>query len=144
VEALWSHGGWPRRLMVCGFFLLSLFSCLSLRFAARHAKDNYRDAAAYARAALQSGQQVWWNADSQGAAYYEVPTADRPAEIGKAWLVRNPSRELLSVAPMPEVIISSKPDIFDNQRALAEYIVQAGFTKAATLSAFTIWQRSTN
>lgn len=142
VAAHWSHGGWLRKLMVCGFFLLSLCSCLSLRFAARHEKDNYRDAAGFARAALQSGRPVWWNADDQGAAYYRVPTTDRPAEIGKAWRVTNPSRELLSVAPVPEIIITSKADLFDNQRALAEYIEQTRFNKVTTLPAFTIWQRS--
>jgi hypothetical protein len=142
VAAHWSHGGWLRKLMVCGFFLLSLGSCLSLRFAARHEKDNYRDAAGFARAALQSGRQVWWNADYQGAAYYQVPTTDRPAESGKAWRVTNPSRELLSVAPVPEIIIASKADLFDNRRALAEYIAQTRFSQVATLPAFTIWQRS--
>jgi len=142
VVALWSRGRWLRKLVACGFVLLSFFSCLSLRFAARHEKDDYRDAAGFARAALESGRQVWWNADTQGAAYYQVPTTDRPAAIGKAWRVANPSRELLSVASVPEVIITSKPDLFDNQRALAAYIARTRFDKVATLPAFTVWQRS--
>jgi len=142
LAALWSPRGFLRKLVVCGFFLLSLFSCLSLRFAARHEKDNYRDAAIFARTALQSGKQVWWNADNQAATYYEVPTSNQPAENGKAWRVINPSRELLWFAPKPEVIITSKPDLFDSQRALSDYIALTRFDKVATLPAFTIWQRS--
>ena len=143
LATLWSRRSLLGKLVVCGFCVLSLLSSLSLRFAARHEKDNYRDAAAFARSALQSGRKVWWNAERQGAAYYQVPTTTHPSEVDKALWLMNPSWDSLSTVPSPGVIIASKPDIFDNQGALAEYVGRGGFRKVASLTAFTIWERNT-
>ncbi len=142
MTALWSRRSRWTKVVVGGFCLLSLLSCLSLRFAVRHEKDNYRDAAAFARAALQSGRRVWWNAAGEGAAYYQVGTTTQTNETDKAlWLV-NPTKDSLSALLLPQVIIASKPDIFDNQGALAGYIERVGFRKIATLPAIAIWQRN--
>ncbi|MBI3850110.1 MAG: hypothetical protein HY298_07455 [Verrucomicrobia bacterium] len=140
------------KLVVGVFCCLSLLSCLSLRFAARHEKDDYRSAAALARTAINHGQQVWWNADPQGAAYYQVPlrvtgrsepeaTSNQP-ETGSAWWVMNPSRETLVAARLPDVIVVTKPDLYDRQGALADYVKRTGYRKAVILPAFTIWQRA--
>lgn len=142
LTTLWARRSLVARAVVCGFFVLSLLSSLSVRFAARHEKDNYRDAAAFARLALQDGQKVWWNAERHGATYYQVPTTIQPREVYQALWLMNPSLASLSNVPAPNVIIASKPDIFDNQGALAEYIERAGFRKTATLAAFTVWKRT--
>ncbi len=139
---LWSQRRQLARVMVGSFFVLSLLSGLLLRFAARHEKDNYRDAAAFARLALQGGQKVWWNAERQGAAYYQIPTMNtQSGEVGQALWLMNPSWESLRKMPVPDVIVASKPDVFDNQGALARYIEQLGFKKTASLAAFTVWNR---
>src|SRR5262249_51024860 len=73
VCALWRSGKVVQRLLVVLFLILSTASCLSLRLASRHDKDDYRGAAAIARDALQAGQTVWWNADLRGGRIYNVP-----------------------------------------------------------------------
>ena len=42
--------------------------------------------------------------------------------------------------PAPELIIASKPDVYDGRDAFAEYLRQNHYLKLATLPAFTIWQ----
>jgi hypothetical protein len=143
-SVLWSRrSAWARGVVLL-FCALSLVSCLSLRFSSRHEKDNYRDAAAFAKTALHSGQVVWWNAAQEGAQYYDVPAATRPGSSGEALLVINPARETLIGLPAPQIIIASKPDVYDNQAALAEYVREHGFQPERSLTAFVIWRRGGN
>lgn len=108
-SALWLQGSRWARAQVVVFCLLSLFSCLSVRFAARHEKDNYRAAAAAAKAALDKGQAVWWNAAEEGAIYYGVPVTSGAAVEGKAIFLMDPTRESLGALPLPGLIVASKP-----------------------------------
>jgi len=62
----WLGRQWTCKLVACGFVALSVASCLEVRFALRHKKDDYRDAAAAANEALKKGQIVWWNAGLHG------------------------------------------------------------------------------
>jgi hypothetical protein len=135
------HGAWARvvALAFCG---LSLLSCLSLRFSPRHEKDNYRAAAAWARMALSKGQLVWWNAAGVGAQYYDVPLTTNPGRGGAALLVLNPARGTLNLLPLPQVIVASKPDVYDGQSALAELLREQRFQPAGKFNAFVIWERS--
>ena len=143
-SALWSRrSAWVRGAVLL-FCALSLASCLSLRFLPRHEKDNYRAAAAFAKTALRNGQSVWWNAAQEGAQYYGVPTATLPGRGGGALLVINPTRETLTGLPAPQVIIASKPDVYDNQAALAEYVREQGFRLERSFTAFVIWRRGGN
>ena len=124
---LWSRRGAWARVVALAFCGLSLLSCLSLRFSPRHEKDNYRAAAALARTALSKGQSVWWNAAEVGARYYHVPLTTDPGRRGAALLVLNPARGTLSHLPLPQVIIASKPDLYDGQSALAEFLREQAF-----------------
>jgi len=110
-----------------------------LRFAARHEKDNYREAAACARNALAAGKTVWWNADTSAAIYYHLPTARNGAVPGQAQWVVNPLRETLAAAASPDVVIASRPDVFDRTGALAEFLAQAHYQLVSNLTAFKIW-----
>jgi hypothetical protein len=143
-SGLWSRGtGWAR--LAAGLFcVLSLLSCLSLRFSARHEKDNYRAAAAMAKTALGNGQTVWWNAAEEGARYYGVPVATRAASGGQALFVMDPTRESLGTLPMPQIIIASKPDLYDGQMAVAEYIRDRGFSPVERFTAFVVYERKRN
>jgi hypothetical protein len=138
---LWSsRRPWARvvALVFCG---LSLLSCLSLRFSPRHAKDDYRAAAAFARTALTNGQSVWWNAAEVGARYYHLPLTAGPDRKGAALLILNPARGTLTRLPLPQVIITSKPDLYDGQSALADLLRDQRFQPARKFSAFVIWER---
>jgi hypothetical protein len=140
-SVLWSRRSAFARSVVLLFCALSLASCLSLRFLPRHERDDYRAAAAFAKTALRNGQLVWWNAAQEGAQYYGVPTVARPGSGGGAILLMNPTRETLIGLPTPQVIIASKPDIYDSQMALAEYVREQGFQPEKSLTAFVIWRR---
>jgi len=137
----WSRRGWISRLVVLIFFIMSVDSCLSFRFAARHEKDDYRDAAAAANAALRRGERVWWSADTHGAVYYHLPLNAGTNEVNGAFLALNMTPDMLSHLPEPDLIVVSKPDLYDSRGTLAQYIQRGSYVKSATPQAFTIWGR---
>jgi hypothetical protein len=143
-SGLWSRGAGWARLAAVFFCVLSLVSCLSLRFSARHAKDNYRMAAAIAKTALRNGWAVWWNAAEEGARYYGVPVTTRAGANGEALFVMDPTRDSLSTLPMPQLIVASKPDLYDGQMAVAEYIRDRGYSPVERFTAFVVWERKRN
>ncbi len=138
---LWSSRRPWARVVALAFCGLSLLSCLSLRFSPRHEKDDYRAAAAFARTALSNGQSVWWNAAEVGARYYHLPLTADPDRNGAALLILNPARGTLTRLPLPQVIITSKPDLYDGQSALADLLRDQRFQPARKFSAFVIWER---
>jgi hypothetical protein len=140
LSALWARAGWMGRTILAAYLLLGLYSCLSIRFAARHERDDYRDAAQYAELALSQNQVVWWNADNECARYYEMPINTNAEEKSKATLVIGPSVAELAKLKKPDVIITSKPDIFDSNGALAEYLARNHYRVFKILPAFTIWR----
>jgi len=126
----------------CAWLILSVISCLSLRFANRHEKDDYRDAAKIAIAALHLGQKVWWSAGEDGALYYHLPLAVAPGQAGSALSVLNPTPESLSALSPPDlIVITTKPDLYDNQGALAKYVRNNPYAQTAACPAFVVWQR---
>lgn len=138
---LWRRGTWGKALVMV-FLILYGTSALSLRFAARHEKDDYRDAAAVARTALAAGKTVWWNADANAAVYYQLPIARTGgAENGKAlWLV-HPPRAAIAVLTPPEVLIASRPDVYDEGGTVAAFLAAQHYQLASNLPAFGIWTR---
>ncbi len=141
---LWRSRRWLARAAVLGFFVLSMWSSLSLRFAPRHQRDDYRDAAALARTALAAHRTVWWNANPQGAAYYRLPTTGGPSDPGVALSLVNPRATELDSLPKPDLVVTSKPDIYDVEGALAAYLQRNGFTQVRDLPAFAVWERPSN
>jgi len=140
--ALWAKRSVWARGMVLLYCALCLVSCLSLRFSPHHQKDNYRAAAAAAKAALGRGEVVWWSAAVEGARYYGVPLVNQPGTNGAALLVANPVRGTLNRLPMPQVVVASKPDVYDSQGTLAKYLGERLFVPVERLAAFVVWGRS--
>jgi hypothetical protein len=136
----WQRGLFGKTIAV-GFLALNLASCLSLRFEARHAKDDYRSAAIIAGDALARGQKVWWSAAASGAIYYHVPLTTDPADKKKAFLLFDPTLESIAAIPTPDVIIASRPDIFDAHEALADMVAGKNFKESVALPAFVIWKK---
>jgi hypothetical protein len=135
--------------------LCLVYSALSLRHAARHRKDDYKAAAALAIQAHAQGQQVWWAAGVIGAAYYRLPGEfDVMAELivsKKAQpcpsapgvvSMANASAQCLSTLKPPDLVILSKPETFDTQGDIANYLQTHRFQVVQTLPAFTVWRRS--
>ena len=119
-------------LAALGLFLLS---ALEIRFAARHRRDDYRSAAVIARSASDSGQKVWWLADVSTGLYYHVPL-DSPRVTG--------APDLQQLKAPPNLVILSKPDIYDSTGAVRAYLAQQGFRVTKTLPAFEILTQPPN
>jgi len=137
--ALAKERAWWKRGVVGFWLTLSLISCLSLRFAPRHARDDYRTAATRARVALGRGQVVWWSAARAGAEYYRLPTDLPPGRQGAAVELINVAPAALADLPRPDLVVASKPDIHDAGGALAAYLAVNGYRPAEILAGFTIW-----
>jgi hypothetical protein len=140
VTALLNRRGWMGRVAIMAFLGLSLLSSLNLRLSERHARDDYRGAAALGREALARGESVWWSANSQGAEVYHLPVTQEPGTINMARMVVDPSEGFLQSLPQPDLVLVSKPDLYDHSGALENYLVRAGFRRTATLAAFTAWR----
>ncbi|MGO8837782.1 MAG: hypothetical protein ACLQAH_14550 [Limisphaerales bacterium] len=140
---LWSRAGWRRGLAVL-FLISSLVSCLSLRLAQRHAKDDYRTAAAMAIAANARGERVWWCANEVPGLYYGVPLSalNRVAAPGQVWLVANSTGQLLTNQPPPDLVILSKPDLHDYQGFVRAFLQQNHYQPTQELPAFTLWRKN--
>jgi hypothetical protein len=115
-------------------------SCLQLRFFPRHAKDDYRSAAAIASVALREGASVWWAADMVAAQYYGLPLSENGPRIGGALAVMNPAREFVSTHEAPAVLVLSKPDVYDGEGALRELAANR-YRLLRELPAFRIYGR---
>jgi uncharacterized membrane protein len=120
--------------------MLWLGSSLNYRWQPAHAKDNYREAAAVAAAALRDNKEVWWAADPAAAYVYLTPVAMEEVP-GRAWAMQAPSWDAIRFKFPPRVIVISKPDIYDPQGAVARYAAENRFAPALQLQAFTIFTR---
>ena len=128
------------RLLFGCFLLTSLVSCGLLRFSEHHAKDDYREAARLAQEALARGQVVWWNAYDLGASVYDLALARQSEKPGAALLIQNPSDGFAQQRQKPDLILISKPDLFDKGGVLQRYLQTAGFKRIMLLSGFSVWQ----
>jgi hypothetical protein len=54
--------------------------------------------------------------------------------------VANPEKGFDRDLPKPDLVLTSKPDLFDRNGALADYLNRAGFRPTASVAAFTAWQ----
>ena len=134
-KARWQIG-WTAALL-----LLWLTSSLETRFAARHRRDDYRDSATIARAALASGKRVWWAAAEAAGEYYHVPLSGDSEGTQTARILSSPLPEQLGALPPPDVVIFSKPVIFDRCGALSAYLQARSYRPVTNLPAFTIWEK---
>ena len=132
----------PRRLAAILFAALTatwLASSLSFRFGERHRKDDYRTATSIAKTALAQREIVWWSADDAAAVYYGLPIG-KSAEREANFAVSPVSPELLQSA-VPDLVVASKPDIFDPAGQLGHFLREHRFVPVRELPAFTIWRR---
>ncbi|HEY3930863.1 MAG TPA: hypothetical protein VGM58_00670, partial [Verrucomicrobiae bacterium] len=102
-------------------------------------------AAAVARTALKQRQIVWWNANDAAAWYYGVSLGNldvsAPPPFGAAAQLSNPQPALLEGLPKPDLIIASKPDLFDPNGQVERYIQTNHYKLEQTFIAFKIWKK---
>jgi hypothetical protein len=130
---------WPRAVVVA---VLAgwLASCLCFRFAPRHAKDDYRRAAAIAKESSQAGRCVWWAADRDTARFYGVPLG---LTNGSGGIVLQPDAgdpALTAARPQPQVVILSKIDLYDPTGRLSLFLADRRFEKSLAFPGFAIWR----
>jgi hypothetical protein len=114
---------------------LCLWSAASLRFAGRHKKDAYKDAAKIARSVLHTGNEVWWAADGPTALYYGLsPDSENFHYI-------HPDKAMPDFSETG-MIIMSKPDIVDPSGQLRKSLEDQDFRVIRNLQAFTVWQNT--
>jgi len=116
-----------------GTLAVVLVSALEIRFGPHFRRDDYRSAAAVARTALDAGEKVWWLADVSTGRYYHVP-------FGSPQLTVTP--DLSGPVTTPDLVIFSKPDIYDSSDAVRHYLTANGFTVTQIQPAFEILKRS--
>lgn len=126
-----------RRVAVPVLLLAWILSACAFRFLPRHAKDDYRRACGIARSALSGGKVVWWAADQASLEFYGSGEA---ADSNRLVPLMNPSVVRLSEAQRPDVVVLSKPDIYDFSGSLRRFLNDNGFRKAAEFSAFSVFR----
>jgi hypothetical protein len=115
-------------------------SSAELRWSPRHARDDYRSASAIALKALEAGRNVWWSADPVAAAYYGLPFAKKGGDGRVAQLrISHSGRE--AVLPLPDMIVTSKWDVFDPEGELGRVIRTQHYRPTHRLKAITVWER---
>ncbi|MBA2623299.1 MAG: hypothetical protein H0U88_06710 [Chthoniobacterales bacterium] len=134
------RNGAPGKIALRAFLGLLLFSSLQIRFAPRHVRDDYRSATAEARRAVQSQGLVWWAADRATANYYGLPVAASASPTLVS--LQSPFAHELPVLPEPDMIVRSKPDVYDGHAAVLAFALGRGYRVAHLFPAFEIWERS--
>jgi len=140
VARLWQRGRLGRFVVVL-YLALATFSAAQVRLASRHHKDDYRSAVAYAQEATSEGRRVWWAAAPEGADYYGLPHTRNAQDTHAVYSVFGPSSEDLAGIEPPDVIVFSRPDVYDHQGGLAALIRQNGFVIRTNFVGFTVWTR---
>lgn len=135
---LFSHvlqsGKWIK-IPVFVLLLTLLASSLSLRFAERHKKDDYRGAVALVKDFQHQGKSVLWAADRETAWFYG-PSFDGDPEEGVVSL----QQYKLKRPPLPQVVLLSKVDIYDPGGEIRKLLETEKYTKETGPNTFTIYQ----
>lgn len=132
---------WPvmGRVLIVLFILSWLYSSLTVRFGQRFLKDDYRGAATIVKAAESTGQTIWWAADQAGANFYSLDV--NPEGTHHILSASNIDTEKTKTLPDPDLIILSKPDIYDANGALTAFIKENSYTLSQSLPGMAVWQK---
>ena len=142
---------WRRRFIGKAVVLTSAiimsYSSLSVRYAPRHAKDDYKHAAELAATELGRDGLVWWVADPKGVLYYDLPHVVDDLEwpqaraTRKVQIVYEKSPLFLSAQAPPTLVLLSRPETYDQQNAVSNYLSANKYHVVESFPAFTAWRR---
>jgi len=121
--------------------LTLLVSSLQLRYADRHKKDNYRVAVNHAEEALAAGGRVWWFADVWASRYYGLDVTIKNTSASDMPIRPDGLSGEYQELPPPDLIVLSKPDIYDKTGALREFIRKAGYHQSGQAQAFQFFEK---
>jgi hypothetical protein len=141
----WRHRSFGKAIAVISVAVMA-FSSFSIRYAPRHAKDDYQHAAELAQAELANGGRVWWVAYHAGASFYGVPhdgdpgAWPHPPGARRVQLVNDQTFPTLATETPPTLVIFSKPDIYDPQDVVRAYLAAHDYRLVDTFPAFKVWR----
>jgi hypothetical protein len=113
---------------------------MQVRFSSRHFRDDYRSAAAVTREVIARGETVWWAADESTGMFYGVPFAGH-AGAGGAFHLISPNAERLQSLPPADMVVLSKPDVYDLHNSVSSWLAQQQFTRTKSFQSFDIFER---
>lgn len=131
-QGIWRRAG---RFAIGTILVCLLASSLLIRFAPWHKHDDYRGAAAEAIQAANGGKVVWWVADPSPGAYYGLPMEKGSNNTGGRILFSKDQTEPVSI----DLIILSRPDIFDSQDLARRTLRPGNYDKTREPKAFEVW-----
>jgi hypothetical protein len=119
-----------------------LISSLIVRFDPAHSRDDYRAAARLAVSALHRGESVWWPASPVPARYYGVEFCETniPSEIPCVFLALDCDAARLLPLRKPDLVLVSKPDLFDRAGAIQGYLNGHGYVLTNRFKAFQLYE----
>ncbi len=133
------------RCVATGVLLtLLLTSCLMQRFAPRHRKDDYRQAASLARSEVSKGRSVLWVANLAALPYYNLqqlgylPLRPDPASPPFLHIFRLGHEDPVF---KPALVILSKPDIHDATGYARAFIRENKYHPVREFPGFTVYSR---
>jgi hypothetical protein len=142
---------WRRRFGGMAVALTSIiimgYSSLAVRYAPRHAKDDYKHAAELAANELADGGRIWWVAEVRGALYYGVPVIDeRDSPVstqspGAQVYLSLTTPSFLSAQTPPTLVLISRPDTYDRQNLMTNYLLANKYHLVESFPAFTAWRQ---
>jgi hypothetical protein len=138
-STLWRSGFLARGLVAC-LLAGALISALEIRFAPRHAKDDYRSAVAVAKKAVAGGDQIYWAADIQTALYYGLIRGE-DRDTGTPQIVLFHAKDLQKVPPASNLFVLSKVDLYDQSGAIRKFLRDNGYRPAEQFAAFQLWRK---
>jgi hypothetical protein len=137
--ARWWRRGFVGMVVSLISIIIMGFSSLSVRYAPRHAKDDYKHAAELAAIELTRDGRIWWAADYRGALYYGIAVSDEPDTPALITAAKTPS--FLSAQAQPTLVLLSKPDVWDRENIVRNYLSTNKYHLVESLQAFTAWRR---
>jgi hypothetical protein len=126
------------KTLVALFAGLLLISALELRFADRHAKEDYRQTAAFTKNIIAQGAVVYWAADVQTAIYYGV-IDEKERDAGSDRIVLYTEIDAARRLERCDVIVLSRTDVYDAAGTCRQFIRDQQFQTARIFQGFVIY-----
>lgn len=142
ISRAWSTGSVSMRALVSLFLTLLLASSLMVRFSPYFEKDDYRTAAAFALTALSEGNDVWWCAAEYTGVFYDLPV-DTTGRLSTraARVPRHYSDHTFQKMPHPNLIIITRPEVYDPKDRVRNFAKVNGFEIIASPKSFQIFAK---
>lgn len=116
--------------------VFSVASALCLGLLERHARDDYRRAAAIGIDALKQGRAVWWQADMNATRYYAYREGGMPYVNAIQVLESEPPSSLM----FADVVVINRPDLRHRGVDYQGELKRASFRLDERFTGFEVWR----